>query len=228
MSLPITAGAAPPKEPTLEIGGTILAAITAALAPYGLILRGGFHPEPDEPSLEGAGTLLLVGNAGPAMWSAFAPHADGAPDPLKRWTRQTMEPVAERLGARALYPFGEPHWPFQRWALRAEALHPSPLGLLIHAEYGLCMHGAPHCSSPIGSMCRRAWSIPSPATIALRSRASRPVRSAPSAARPTMSPPARRISGAMARHAARLAAMPAMHVRSERLGATMRSRSACT
>ncbi len=137
MSLLVTAGAAPSKEPTHEIGGTILAAITAALAPHGLILRGGFHPEPDESGLEEAGTLLLVGNAGPAMWSAFAPHADGAPDPLNRWTRQTMEPVAERLGARALYPFGEPHWPFQRWALRAEALHPSPLGILIHAEYGL-------------------------------------------------------------------------------------------
>jgi epoxyqueuosine reductase QueG len=41
------------------------------------------------------------------------------------------------LGARAAYPFGDKIWPFQRWAARAEGLHASPLGLLIHPEYGL-------------------------------------------------------------------------------------------
>lgn len=112
-------------------------ALAAALAPCGLILRGGFHPEPGEAGLEGAGTVLLIGNAGGAMWEAFQPHMDGAPDPLNRWTRGIIEPIAEGFGARSLYPFGEPHWPFQRWALRAEALFPSPLGLLIHPEYGL-------------------------------------------------------------------------------------------
>jgi hypothetical protein len=124
------------SRPSLETAD-ILVALPAALSAHGLILRGGFHPEPAEPGLEGAGTLLLVGNAGPAMWRAFASHIDGAPDPLNRWTRKVIEPVAEKFGARALYPFGEPRWPFQRWALRAEALHASPLGILIHAEYGL-------------------------------------------------------------------------------------------
>ena len=111
--------------------------LAGALSHHGLILRGGFHPKPDEAGLEGAGTVLLVGNAGPAMWDAFAPHRDGAPDPLNRWTTRVIEPIAEEFGARALYPFGTPHWPFQRWAARAEPLHPSPLGLLIHPEYGL-------------------------------------------------------------------------------------------
>lgn len=113
---------------------TILA---AALAPHGLLLRGGFHPEPDEAGLECAGTVLLIGNAGAAMWDAFAPHQDEKPDPLNRWTRKIVAPLAEEFGARALYPFGEPHWPFQRWARRAETLFPSPLGLLIHPEFGL-------------------------------------------------------------------------------------------
>jgi len=95
------------------------------------------RPEPGEAGLEGAATVLLVGNAGGAMWHAFEPHIDGAPDPLNRWTVNVVEPIARHFGARALYPFGEPHWPFQRWARRAETVHASPLGLLIHPEYGL-------------------------------------------------------------------------------------------
>jgi hypothetical protein len=112
-------------------------ALSAALAPHGLILRGGFHPEASEAGLEDAATVLLVGNAGPAMWSAFEPYLDGLPDPLNRWTHKVLEPIAAEFAARVLYPFGEPAWPFQRWAQRAEPLHPSPLGLLIHPDYGL-------------------------------------------------------------------------------------------
>jgi hypothetical protein len=107
------------------------------LVEHGLILRGGFHPEPDEPALEGAATVLLVGNAGPAMWKAFAPHIDGAPDPLNRWTKRVIEPLAARFGTRAVYPFDIDTPPFQRWALRSENVHPSPLGILIHPDYGL-------------------------------------------------------------------------------------------
>lgn len=115
----------------------VIAPLRQALWVSGLLLRGGFHPEPGEPELDGAGTVLLVGNAGGAMWGAFEAHIDGAPDPLNRWTAGVIEPIAARFGARALYPFGEPCWPFQRWAERSEVLHASPLGLLIHPEYGL-------------------------------------------------------------------------------------------
>jgi hypothetical protein len=115
----------------------ILTELAEALAGHGLILRGGFHPGSDETELAGVGTVLLIGNAGPAMWRAFEPHIDGAPNPLDRWTRRVIEPIARKSGARAIFPFGEPHWPFQRWARRAEFLHPSPLGMLIHPEYGL-------------------------------------------------------------------------------------------
>jgi hypothetical protein len=134
--LGVTVGDAP--TPTLpRKGGGSLVEIGVALHSRGLILRGGFLPEPGEAGLEDVGTVLLVGNAGPAMWEAFAPNMDGAPHPLDRWTRQVIDPIAARFGARALYPFGEPRRPFQRWAARAETLYPSPLGILIHPEYGL-------------------------------------------------------------------------------------------
>lgn len=75
------------------------------------------------------------------MWRAFAPHAGEGDHPLDRWTKRNIDPISIEVGARALYPFGgPPHWPFQRWAMRAEAVHPSPLGILIHPDYGL-WHG---------------------------------------------------------------------------------------
>ncbi len=115
-------------------------------AESGLMLRGGFHPDPGDavpplPDGEAAGTLLMLGNAGPALWQVFhrsREFRDGAPDPLDRWTRRTAGLIAERLGAAPLLPFGGPPWhPFQRWAMRAEAVAASPLGILIHPEFGL-------------------------------------------------------------------------------------------
>lgn len=111
--------------------------LSTALTLLGLILRGGFHPETDERGLDGVGAVLLVGNAGRAMWEAFAPHIDGAKNSLDRWTKRVIDPIAEKFGARAVYPFDPDVPPFQRLAIRAEAVHPSPLGILIHPEYGL-------------------------------------------------------------------------------------------
>jgi hypothetical protein len=112
----------------------------------GLVLRGAFHPAaadavPPLPDGTSAGTVVLLGFAGRAGWPAFAaaPEArDGAPDPLDRWSRRVVDGLAARWGGVALYPFGGPPWlPFQRWAQRAEAVFPSPLGLLIHPVWGL-------------------------------------------------------------------------------------------
>ena len=111
------------------------------LAASGLVVRGGFHPEPADgvPSLPDgapAATVLMVGNVGPAFWERVraAPEAAG-PDPIDRWTTR----VLTGLGDGVLFPFGgPPHHPFQRWARRADpALAPSPLGILIHPEHGL-------------------------------------------------------------------------------------------
>jgi hypothetical protein len=126
-----------------------MATIEAALARAGLIPRGGFHPEPGDgvPALADgrpARTLVMVGNAGPALWRAFAnspefgPEFGTLPDPLNRWSARVIGDLAQAWGARALYPFGgPPHLPFVAWAKRAEPVAESPLGILIHPDYGL-------------------------------------------------------------------------------------------
>jgi hypothetical protein len=117
--------------------------IEIALEPYGLIVRGGFHPEPADNVPGDPAALILVGNAGPAMWHAFeAARADGrygdSANPLDDWVRDALTQAANALGATPLFPFGgPPHLPFQRWAQRADAVAPSPLGVLIHPDYGL-------------------------------------------------------------------------------------------
>jgi ferredoxin len=122
------------------------AAIEAGLGGHGLIARGGFHPRPDDgvppmPDGRPAGTLIPVGNAGPAMWRAFtkAPEfEDGRPDPLDRWSRRVIGALAATWRAEALFPFGgPPYWPFVAWAKRAAAVAESPLGILIHPDFGL-------------------------------------------------------------------------------------------
>jgi hypothetical protein len=123
-----------------------LSNLTTLLSAAGLSLRGGFHPAATDelPALKdgaASATIFLVGNVGRQMWPIFSQSAeahDGAPHPLDRWTRRIVDGIAEIVGATPLYPFGgPPYWPFQRWAQRAEAVFPSPLGILIHPEHGL-------------------------------------------------------------------------------------------
>ncbi len=122
-----------------------LTEIEAALTPSGLILRGGFHPRPEDrvpplPNGVPAGTLVLVGNAGPSMWRAFRAISPerAISDALDIWTRRVLEAAAATLNAHIVFPFTGPPWlPFQRWARRAEPVSPSPIGPLIHPDYGL-------------------------------------------------------------------------------------------
>jgi ferredoxin len=112
--------------------------IAKALAPCGLIPRSGFHPAAQDEVPGDPASLVMVGNAGPDMWRAFAADMRQEPDALDRWTERVVGEVAAALGATALFPFGEPPpHPFQRWGASAEALHHSPLGVLIHPDYGL-------------------------------------------------------------------------------------------
>ncbi len=122
-----------------------LAEIEQRLQDAGLTPRGAFHPEAGDdvpPLMAGtpARTLVLAGNAGPRMWQAFEAARAAAPMSLDAWSENVLSGIAARLGARAVFPFRYPYLPFQRWAQRAEACHPSPLGLLIHPDYGL-WHG---------------------------------------------------------------------------------------
>jgi hypothetical protein len=118
-------------------------------AERGLAFRGAFHPEHDDgvpPLPDGAPalTLALIGFVGGESWRAFAasPEAtDGRPDPFDRWSRRLIDGLAMSLDAFALYPFTKPDFlPFQRWARKAEPVHSSPLGILIHPDWGL-WHG---------------------------------------------------------------------------------------
>jgi hypothetical protein len=114
--------------------------------PLGLVTRGAFRPRPDDGvprPADGAPlqTVVLLGWVGRRQWHAFASSAeagDRLPDPLDRWSKRVIDSLAAMFGAVALYPFAGPPWlPFQKWAVRAEALHASPLGMLIHPRYGL-------------------------------------------------------------------------------------------
>jgi ferredoxin len=120
--------------------------IAAALSANGLILRGcvTFAEGEEAPfGLSGASakSALLVGQAGAAPWPHFLRwrerQAQAVANPLDTWSREVIGAVAEKFGARAVSPSDKPYLPFQQWAMRAEGLKPSPLGILMHPTYGL-------------------------------------------------------------------------------------------
>lgn len=120
--------------------------IAAALSIHDLILRGGFNFDrgevaPVDPSGGTARSVLLVGNAGAGYWQRFRDWRASRPrdlqNPLDSWSREVIDDVAARFGARAVYPSEKPYQPFQQWAMRAQGLKPSPLGILMHPEFGL-------------------------------------------------------------------------------------------
>jgi len=120
--------------------------ITAALGANGLILRGGFVFSDGEDAPHGASgapakSVLLVGQAGATPWPHFLRWREQQPstiaNPLDSWSRQVIGDVAEAFGARSVSPSDKPYLPFQQWAVRAEGLKPSPLGILMHPQYGL-------------------------------------------------------------------------------------------
>lgn len=121
-----------------------LAEIDRLLAGTGLFVRGAFHPDPEDgvrPLGDGrpAGTVVLVGNAGKAMWEAFrrvGPDLSGK-DPLDGWVDAHLERAAAALGAEIVFATRKPWPPIQRWALKAGGVHRSPIGILIHPDFGL-------------------------------------------------------------------------------------------
>ena len=113
-------------------------ALATSLAGTGLIVRGAGSPYGLPAGQRG---LVLIGNAGSDMWQALRAspeYADGRPHALDRWTRRVGTDVAAALGGEVVFPFdGPPHQPFLRWAQELEGLRPSPLGMLLHPEFGL-------------------------------------------------------------------------------------------
>ncbi|HUT48372.1 MAG TPA: hypothetical protein VM325_03465 [Alphaproteobacteria bacterium] len=121
---------------------TALAKVEAALEAVGLTPRGTFHPEPADnvpalPDGSRAGTLVLAGNVGPAMWTAFADTDRTGTEALDRWSGDVLGSIAGRFGGTAHLPGGPPYLPFIRWAQRAGPVRPSAIGMLIHPDFGL-------------------------------------------------------------------------------------------
>ena len=113
-------------------------AVAEAASDCGLLARGGFHPAPEDLAPPSCGSVILIGNAGADFWPRFEAERRDEPHSLDAWTRRTVDRIAAKVGGWALYPSdGPPYFPFQRWAQKADAVFPSPIGLLIHAEFGL-------------------------------------------------------------------------------------------
>jgi hypothetical protein len=110
--------------------------IEAAFAGTGLSVRGGFERSPGG-SPDSVQVIVLLGNTGGGMWPCFDADRRDEPDPLDAWTKRVAGPVAASIGAQAVYPSDHPYQPFQQWAMAAEPVHPSPLGILIHPTWGL-------------------------------------------------------------------------------------------
>jgi len=122
------------------------AAFDAACAPVAPLLRL-------ETLLPGARGALVVGSAGRAFFQAFEAfprardEADGARDPLDRYTRAVVEEtVRDALAPSGIayalrFPFlgeleGASPIPFQRLGRATGLGAPGPLGLQIHPVYG--------------------------------------------------------------------------------------------
>ena len=111
--------------------------ILTSIRRTGFMPFGWFTPLESDRVPLGAKFVILVGNAGPDMFSRFARERDIASDKIDDWTREVMEGLASDLSARVVFPFDKPPLPFLTWARRAGAGHVSPLGLNIHPTYGL-------------------------------------------------------------------------------------------
>lgn len=128
----------------------LLNALRAAFRPHGIFLRGTIDfDEPSKAPLlangDSARSVVLLGNIGSSIWPAFSRWRNELQnreigDPLDHWSKSIIVPVARVVGATAYFPSDPPWQPFQQWAMQAEGLQPSPLGILIHPKYGL-WHG---------------------------------------------------------------------------------------
>jgi hypothetical protein len=128
----------------------MISTIRAALEPHGIFMRGVVAFEDGEvgPMLASgrpAESVVLLGNIGGSIWEPFSRWRAASDnferrDPLDDWSKSVIAPLSERLGATAYFPSDPPWQPFQSWAMRAEGLKPSPLGILLHPQYGL-WHG---------------------------------------------------------------------------------------
>ena len=114
--------------------------IGIAAEKHQLAIYGVLHPAPEDVP-EDVQTLVLLGPDEPGFWAHFTTspeYQDGQPDPIDRWSARVIGDLANRLTAKALFPFGgPPHQPFISWARQSGRAHVSPVGMLVHDVAGL-------------------------------------------------------------------------------------------
>jgi ferredoxin len=113
------------------------AQLQAAIRARGFEPLGACVPRSEDALAPAVRAIVLVGNAGPAMFRRYLAERAGEEETLDAWTRRAIEPLARALDARAVFPFDRPYPPIQAWARRSGAAHASPLGLNIHPRFGL-------------------------------------------------------------------------------------------
>lgn len=111
--------------------------VLATILRAGFTPLGWFEPQPEDAVPDNPRQVILIGNAGPAMFSRFARERNPATAQIDDWTEAAVSALAKSLDATALFPFTKPWHPFLTWARKAGGGHVSPLGLNIHARYGL-------------------------------------------------------------------------------------------
>lgn len=119
--------------------------LSECLREHGLFLRGVTRLTDAEIETYGfpvdKPALSLVGNIGSSYWPMFSQsteYLDGDAEPLDRWSQRVAVKIAAEFALQPVYPFsGPPYYPFQQWAQRAEALEQSPIGVMMHPEFGL-------------------------------------------------------------------------------------------
>jgi epoxyqueuosine reductase QueG len=111
--------------------------VLQAIAREGFVPLGWFSARKEDGIPDSVRFVILVGNAGPAMFRRFARERATSHDLMDDWSREVVNELARRLDAKAVFPFDAPPLPFLTWARRGGAGHVSPLGLNIHPTYGL-------------------------------------------------------------------------------------------
>lgn len=119
--------------------------LSERLHEYGLFIRGIARLTDEEIETYGISAdkpvLALVGNIGSSYWPVFSQsdeYRDGEAEPLDRWSERVASGIEVEFELQPVYPFtGPPYYPFQQWAHRAEALEQSPVGVMMHPEFGL-------------------------------------------------------------------------------------------
>ncbi|WP_120498906.1 hypothetical protein [Kiloniella sp. EL199] len=96
---------------------------------------------PDLSSGQPVLSVIMIGNVGSGdFWDSFkhsGEYLDAVSDPMDRWAKRVVTPIAAKAGGEALFPSdGPPYHPFQKWASRSETLFPSPIGLFISPDWG--------------------------------------------------------------------------------------------